>query len=108
MNVPFRKEVRLEGCKNKKLLPFDFGIYTSSDKLLGLIEYNGSLHYSARGTGWNTPERLIKAQKNDYIKQLYCENQRIPLLIIPYTISDIKEFLITSDFWNIITKNFND
>lgn len=109
MKIPFKREYRFEECRDKRPLPFDFALLNEEEELIGLIELNGSQHYSCRGSGWNTPERLIYQQKHDYIKQLFCEINKIPLLIIPYQyFDDIKKFLITSDFWQIIIKNFND
>lgn len=108
-NIPFKREYRFEGCKDTYPLPFDFALFNNQDELIGLIENNGRLHYSSTGTGWDTPERLIHQQKHDYIKRKFAEENKIPFLIIPYQyFNDIEKFLITSDFWEIITKNFND
>lgn len=108
-NIPFKREYKFEDCKDIKPLPFDFAIFNKEKELIGLIELNGSLHYSTSGTGWDTPERLIYQQKHDYIKRLFCENNKIPFLVIPYQyFNDIEKFLVTSDFWEIIIKNFND
>lgn len=108
-NINYKREYRFEDCKDKNTLPFDFALFNDENELIGLIENNGSQHYSARGTQWNTPERLIYTQKHDYIKQKFAEDAGIPLLIIPYQyFDDLEKFLITSDFWNIIIKNFND
>lgn len=108
-NIPFKREHKLDGCYDKRPLPFDFALFNNQDELIGLIELNGSLHYSTSGTGWDTPERLIRQQKHDYIKRLYCENNHIPFLVIPYQyFNELEKFLITSDFWQIVIKNFND
>lgn len=107
--IPFKREYRFEDCKDKSTLPFDFALFNNENELIGLIENNGDQHYSSRGTQWNTPERLIYTQRHDYIKQTFAENNRIPLLIIPYQyFNELEKFLITSDFWQIIIKNFND
>lgn len=108
-NIPFKREYRFEDCRDKKPLPFDFAIFNEQDELIGLIENNGSLHYSTSGTGWDTPQRLLYQQKHDYIKRKFCEDNNIPFLVIPYQyFNELEKFLITSDFWQIITKNFND
>lgn len=108
-NIPFKREYRFEDCRDVGTLPFDFALFNNEGELIGLIENNGDQHYSARGTQWNTPERLIYTQKHDYIKQTFAENNHIPLLIIPYQyFNELEKFLITSDFWQIIIKNFND
>ena len=110
-NIPFKREYRTELCKDKSYLPFDFAIFNKQGELIGLIENNGSQHYSARGSHWDTEEKLIITQKHDKMKQAFAEQYDIPLLIIPYQyfkVDDMEKFLITSDFWKIITKNFND
>lgn len=110
-NIPFKKQYRFEDCKDKGTLPFDFALFNNAGELIGLIENNGDQHYSARGTQWNSPERLLYIQKHNYIKQKFAEDNHIPLLIIPYQYfeeKDMEKFLMTSDFWNIIIKNFND
>lgn len=109
LKIPFKREYRFEDCKDKGTLPFDFALFNKEGELIGLIENNGDQHYSSRGTQWNTPERLIYTQKHDYIKQKFAEDNHIPLLIIPYQyFNEIEKFLVTSDFWKIIIKNFND
>lgn len=109
LNIPYKREYRFENCKDKAPLPFDFALFNNQQELIGLIENNGSQHYSARGTQWNTPERLIYTQKHDYIKQQFAEQNKIPLLIIPYQFfNELEKFLTTSEFWQIIIKNFND
>ena len=108
-NIPFKREYKFADCVDKRPLPFDFALFNDVGELIGLIENNGDQHYSARGTQWNTPERLIYTQKHDYIKQKFAEDNRIPLLIIPYQyFSELEKFLTTSDFWKIIIRNFND
>ena len=109
LEIPFKREYRFEACRDKAPLPFDFALFNKNDELIGLIENNGDQHYSARGTQWNTPERLVYTQKHDYIKQKFAEDNHIPLLIIPYQyFNELEKFLTTSDFWKIIIKNFND
>jgi hypothetical protein len=109
LNIPFKREYRFESCSDKKPLPFDFALFNNEDELIGLIELNGSLHYSTTGTSWDTPERLVYQQKHDYIKRKFCEDNKIPFLVIPYQFfNELEKFLVTSDFWQIVTKNFND
>lgn len=109
LHIPFQREYRFEDCRDKNTLPFDFALFNREEELIGLVELNGDQHYSARGTQWNTPERLVYTQKHDYIKQKFAEDSHIPLLIIPYQyFKELEKFLTTSDFWKIIIKNFND
>lgn len=108
-DIPFKREYKFNDCCDKNPLPFDFALFNYQNELIGLIELNGSLHYSTSGTGWDTPERLIRQQKHDYIKRLFCEQSKIPFLVIPYQyFNELEKFLVTSDFWQIIIKNFND
>lgn len=109
--IHFIREYSFPDCVYKAPLRFDFALFNDVNELIGLIELNGSQHYSSRGTGWDTPERLIMTQKRDYIKQKFCEDNMIPLLIIPYQYEkeeDMKKFFLSSDFYTIISKNFND
>ena len=106
LQISFAKEVRFTDCRDKKPLPFDFGIYYKN-KLKGLIEYNGDIHYkeSLRGHFAEDPNGFLKRQKHDRIKAEYCKKNNIPLLVIPYTVTDIENFLITSQFWKQIFNN---
>lgn len=78
---------------------FDFAIF-KDDKLLGVIEYNGSQHYTYRTNinTWNTKEQMEQTQQYDKEKQNICLKEHLPFLIIPYTdfnkIEDkVKEFI---------------
>ena len=37
------------------------------------------------GLGWNTREAFEKTKERDEIKNLWCKNNNIPLIRIPYT-----------------------
>nr|DAU99610.1 MAG TPA: hypothetical protein [Bacteriophage sp.] len=49
-NIPFKREYKFQDCRDKLPLPFDFALFNDENELIGLIENNGSQHYSARGT----------------------------------------------------------
>lgn len=105
--IRFKREYKFEDCRDKQPLPFDFAIFNDADELVGLIELNGQQHYTEGG--WSTKEHLLYTQKHDRIKHRYCEKCKIPFLVIPYQYYDeLEKFLMTSDFWEMITKNFND
>ena len=107
--INFKREYKFDDCRDKMPLPFDFAIFNDEEELVGLIELNGQQHYTEGG--WNTKEHLLYVQKHDKIKHRFCEKNKIPFLVIPYQYYDydkLEKFLITSDFWQIITKNFND
>lgn len=105
--IPFKREFKFEDCRDKQPLPFDFAIFNTEDELIGLIELNGQQHYIEGG--WNTKEHLEYVQKHDKIKHTFCLKNDIPLMVIPYQYyNEVEKFLTTSDFWQMITKNFND
>ena len=107
--IPFKREYKFQDCKDKLPLPFDFALFNLDDELIGLMELNGKQHYSTTGSSWMTPERLVVQQKHDYIKRKFAEDYSIPYLVIPYQFcNDLEKFLTSSDFWEIISKKFND
>lgn len=83
MAYNYTTQYRIPECKSIKPLPFDFAIFDKDNNLKCLIEYQGDIHYKTTG-GWNTPERLEQNQKRDYIKEEYCKQNNIQLIIIPY------------------------
>lgn len=106
-NVLYKREYKLHDCRDKNPLPFDFAIFNEIGELKGMIECNGQQHYTVGG--WNTKEHLDYVQKHDKIKLRFCLQNQIPFLVIPYQyFKDIENFLKTSDFWQLITKNSND
>lgn len=76
LEISFNKEYRISECKDKRSLPFDFSVNSP----FGLIEYQGEQHYFPI---WGH-KNLTKIQSHDEIKRLYCLENSIPLLIIPY------------------------
>lgn len=77
------RQFSFPNCKNQRVLPFDFCIQANDRKFL--VEYQGKQHYTECGF-W---ESLERTQKNDEIKVCYCQNENIPLLVIPYTCKDV-------------------
>ena len=83
-NILFKEEKWFSDCLDKGLLFFDFYI-----PLLNIcIEYQGQQHYepvdfAGRGLEWAKSE-FKKNQRRDKIKEDYCRNNNINLLIIPY------------------------
>ena len=82
--VCYQRQLRLKKCIDKKCLPYDFGIFNNFGELQGLIEFQGRQHFLALNH-WGGISGLEKVQRRDNIKQNYCEQNKIPLLIIPYT-----------------------
>lgn len=83
-NINYIFQKTFEGCKNVRLLPFDFYL----PKYNCCIEYQGRQHYepvdfSGKGMEY-AKEQLCIIQNRDNIKNEYCKNNGISLLRIPY------------------------
>lgn len=87
-NISHLRQYKFEECKNVNHLPFDF--YLPEYNLC--IEYDGRQHYEAvEFFGGERGLRYI--QKNDEIKNKYCNDNNIKLLRIKYN-DNISEKLI--------------
>jgi len=75
-HVVFEQQYKFDDCKDKFSLPFDFMIIINGKKKL--IEFDGSQHYE------NTFYHSENVTKHDSIKNIYCNNNGIDLLRIPY------------------------
>lgn len=84
--VKYIREYKIEDCKYRRVLPFDFAIFINDKiKLLecdGIqhfkpIEFNGCGNLKAMKTHETT-------RRNDLIKNEYCEINKINLIRIPY------------------------
>lgn len=74
----FQKEYTFSDLKDKKKLRFDFVIF-NYNKPCGCIEVQGRQHYDTNN-GWYNPDVII----HDKMKQQYCNENNIPLLILNY------------------------
>ena len=100
-NIPFEYQIDYLDLPGKK---FDFHIGTNLEKGY-IIEYDGQQHFFYTGTGWDTQEHYERTHANDLRKNLYCFENNIPLIRIPYdidyTIDDLKlkttRFLLTPE-----------
>lgn len=86
-NILFEKQKTYKDCLsvNKTLLRFDF--YLPFFNVL--IEYDGEQHFNYRANGYFTQEKIKGIQDRDEIKNLYCINNNIKLIRIPYTDFDL-------------------
>lgn len=82
--MPYNREVSFTECKNRSPLYFDFCVFISPDEYI-LIEFDGIQHYKESFRGGS----LEKTQVNDAIKNKFCNEWKIPLIRIPYTV-DLK------------------
>lgn len=81
-NIEYKREYKIDGCVNKRRLPFDFAVLQGT-KLLGLVEYQGRQHYQPIEYFGGLKSMLL-LQKNDKIKMEFCKNNKIPLLAIHF------------------------
>lgn len=83
LNLKFKPQYIIDECKNKRALPFDNSLLDEDDKLICLFEYYGEQHYSPIEY-FGGEEKFKDTIYRDGIKQNYCKEHNIPLLIIPY------------------------
>ena len=83
LRVPFRSQYRFNDCRNKKSLPFDFSIIGANNNIIGLIEYHGVQHFDPTNF-YAQNGNFEKIQLTDAIKNKYCNEHKIPLLVISY------------------------
>lgn len=95
-SICFKSEILFEDCKDKKKLPFDYGIYDCTEKLLFLVEIDGEQHF--KETGYSKGG-LSEIQRRDSIKTKFCLDTNILLHRIPY----YEEANIKDIFDNIIS-----
>lgn len=91
-NIQFEIQARFEDCKHIYTLPFDVSVYKNDGTCI-LIEYQGRHHYESVDY-FGGEERLKHTQLRDRIKKIFCKNNNIPLLLIPYwEFNNIEEIL---------------
>lgn len=82
--IAFEREYSFDDLRYENKLRFDFAIFNEVGELSHLVEYDGSQHFIAKNSGWNTEENLAKTQLRDKIKDEYCKDKGIPLVRIAY------------------------
>lgn len=95
-NIYFLKEYKINECRNIRSLPFDFAIFYDKEKknLKVLIEYDGMQHFIKTGWDGHNNDKLLRTQKTDNIRNIYCKEHNIPLIRIPYwEFDNIEEIL---------------
>lgn len=82
------REYQFDDLRNKKRLQFDFAVFSKKKKPLFLIEYDGKHHFEPVQFGGmpikEAKNNLKKQIKNDTLKDVYCKENNIDLLRIPY------------------------
>lgn len=92
--ITYFSQFRFDDCRNKYPLPFDFYIPDKN----ACIEFQGKQHYEPAQFGGITIEEannnLKGVKKRDLIKSIYCKNNYINLILIPYwDFNNIEEIL---------------
>lgn len=82
-NIFYRKEYRIDDCRNINPLPFDYAVLNHKSELRGLIEVDGQQHFKPVPI-FGGEEKFLEQQKRDKIKNDYCKENKINLLRIPY------------------------
>jgi Probable Zinc-ribbon domain len=78
LGIIYSRQYKTTKCVHKNRLSFDFAIH---DPKLGLIEFNGLQHYQPIKYFGGQNQFNIQ-RRRDEIKQNYCKENNIPLLII--------------------------
>lgn len=98
LKIDFQTEYTFKDLYTKNInnkLRFDFAIMENNN-LVGLIEYDGELHYKFSNNGWDTEKRYVILKENDLRKDNYCKQHNIPIRRISYLDKDKinKEYII--------------
>jgi Zn finger protein HypA/HybF involved in hydrogenase expression len=95
LKIDYNYNYNFDDCRDKLTLPFDF--YIPEYNLC--IEFDGEQHY--RPIKWFGGDKNFKSQKKrDYIKDMYCLDNKISLIRISYLEYD-KIFEILDSIFNI-------
>lgn len=89
--IEYQAEYTDTRCRNKHPLPFDFAIFNHGE-ITALIEYQGKQHYKPVDF-FGGKEQFEVQQRHDAIKREFCKSERIPLIVIPYTVENTGEYL---------------
>ena len=89
-NIEYIQEKIFPECKDKRFLRYDF--YLPKYNLC--IEYNGTQHYKKKFR--MSDEDMDDRIKKDKIKEQFCIDNNIDLLIIPYWDFKNIEFILNS------------
>lgn len=90
LGINYTKQKRFNECRDKRSLPFDFFL----DELNTLIEYQGKQHYEPLNFGGDCKNMFELIKKHDTIKEDWCKENGIKLIVIPYTkFKEIEEII---------------
>jgi len=82
----FEPQFRIETCKDRRTLPFDFAVFNKDRSLNCLIEYQGCQHFmdpsQFNKKGLFNKESVSRTQKHDAMKLSFCQEHGIKLIYI--------------------------
>lgn len=97
-NIEYERQYKFDECRSKDKLPFDFYI----PSLNVAIEYDGEDHYKINKRSKNESyervfNRFVGTKVRDTIKTVYCKENNIKLIRIPYTEYDNIEKILEKE-----------
>lgn len=90
--IQFAKQYKIDDCKYKKQLPFDFAVFYPNRELAFLIEFQGKQHYLDVEI---FADEWIDVFHRDMIKRKYCFDNAIPLLT--FTFWELKKGILKQE-----------
>ena len=94
-NIKYERQYTFKNCKFKNVLPFDF--YLPDYNIC--IEFDGRQHYEIIDY-FGGLDGFIDTKIRDAIKTVYCKNNNIKLLRIPYWEFDNIEYILNKQLIN--------
>ncbi|MCR4436174.1 MAG: hypothetical protein QHH06_10375 [Clostridiales bacterium] len=90
IGVSYKREVKINECRRKRALSFDFAVYNNVGEISLLIEVDGEQHWRATElTGGE--KKLQETMERDEIKNNYCLINNIRLVRIKGIKEDLKD-----------------
>lgn len=102
-NIKFEKEYifdNLIGIGGNNLR-FDFAIFEDNN-LISLCEFQGKQHYE-HAVKWMNDYEFNRLKKHDQMKRIYCEQNNIKLIEIPYWEQDNIKIILHTELRDLIT-----
>ena len=91
LNIKFKRQHIFKGCKFKSYLPFDFYLPDYNT----LIEFDGAQHYKIVDY-FGGFDGFVDRKIRDTVKNIYCKDNNINLIRIPYwEFNNIEKIIVT-------------
>ena len=94
LGIQYKRQVRFDSCRDKKPLPFDFWVQVNGKEWL--IEYQGIQHFEATNFGGDYLATFDVVKQHDNMKQDWCLQNNLSLLLISYLDFDRIENILKS------------